>query len=97
METKNVKEATACLDGIADLVHELPVFGSSGDLKQAIIPIRVLVDRAEALVDGSSDARDRKNAGDRKRRATTKAPGKKRRTKNPPARSSSSSGPAPPK
>lgn len=97
MQSNNLQDAIACLDAVADLAREMPGFVTVEDLAKTIVPMRVLLDRADALSNGSAAARDHKNAGDRKRRATKKTPGKKSRVKNPAAKSSSSSGAPTPK
>ena len=83
MNTKTHKDARACFASISELAAN-----ASNDLfdvtpGRVITPMRVLLDHADALLNGHAEAREHKNAGDRKRRARKKAPGKKRTAKNP--------------
>ena len=83
MDTKTQRRASACLEAITELAA-----AKVGDLygvhaEDSLVPLRVLLDHAEGLINGGTEARDKKNAGDRKRRAKSKAPGKKPRKKNP--------------
>ncbi len=83
MNEKLQYDARACLGGIASLAGGA-AYGMSTELAvKELVPLRVLLDRAEALLDGKVEARGRKNAGDRKRRARKKTPGKKPRDKDP--------------
>lgn len=89
MNTNAHNEARGCLIAIGTLAAEASRAITNIEILSDITPIRVLLDRSEALLNGNAEARDRKNAGDRKRRARTKAPGKKPAAKNPSARPAS--------
>lgn len=86
MDTKTRDQVRACLDGVATLVEDVhkDLFGPAPGAM--LIPMRALLDHAEALMNGEAGARERKNAGDRARRAKKKSPGKRVRVKNPPHR-----------
>jgi len=83
MDTKARNEAHACLMAIGELSDRAGATMYGEGLQEHLVPIRVLLDHAVGLVDGKDTARDKKNAGDRARRAKSKAPGKKPRKKNP--------------
>lgn len=86
MDTKRETEARACLEAIGDLCTEIDRFHPTAVTEYQIVPLRVLLDRAEALVNGSDDARARKNAGDRSRRAGKKKTARKPRAQAKPRR-----------
>lgn len=97
MSTDTQREARECIHAAGRMCTDHIAVTVLNITPDELKPVRVLLDYAEGLLDGSAAARDRKNAGDRKRRTTKKAPGKQSRTKNPPAKGSSSSRPTPPK
>lgn len=83
MDTKTRDQASACLDGVGALLDEAHngLFGSTP--AAVLTPIRALLDRAETLMNSKDEARAKKNAGDRARRAKKKSPGKKAKRRNP--------------
>jgi len=83
MDLKPQDEARACLEAVAELATEFKLVRFDLLAPVNIVPLRVLLDHAAELLDGKEDARARKNAGDRARRANKKTPGKKPRPKNP--------------
>lgn len=83
MNMKTQQDAEACLAAISVLANNYSSFVPTILTTIELAPIRVLLDRTEALLDGKVEARGRKNAGDRKRRARKKTPGRKPRDKNP--------------
>ena len=83
MDTKTREQVGACLEAVTVLADEMGKYMSSAGNRAAFVPIYALLERAEALANGKDEAREKKNAGDRKRRAKSKAPGKKPRKKNP--------------
>lgn len=83
MNEKSQLEASACLEAIAELCKKVNIFTPTVLTEYEILPLRVLLDHVEALMNGKVEARARKNAGDRKRRATKKAPGRKPRVMDP--------------
>lgn len=89
MSTDTQREARECIHAAGRMCTDHIAVTVLNITPDELKPVRVLLDYAEGLLDGSAAARDRKNAGDRKRRTTKKAPGKKRKPKNPPAKRSS--------
>lgn len=85
MDTKAQRAASACMAAISELSAAAETNQLGPYPEDTLTPIRVLLDEAQGLVDGKGKARDKKNAGDRKRRAEKKSPGKKGRKKRAPA------------
>lgn len=76
-------EAKSCLTAIAQLAGENDKLAWSVVEPRDLAPIRALLNRAQELLDGSAEKRERKNAGDRSRRATRKSPGRPAKKKRP--------------
>lgn len=83
MNTKAYTDAQACFATLSEIAGTAAMDQFNLTTNHGIIPMRVLLDHADALLNGHAEAREHKNAGDRKRRARKKSPGKKPRKKTP--------------
>lgn len=71
-ETKTQRLAKSYLAGAMKLLDVLQFPGVPAVTPEELEPVEHLIGRARELVDGRADKRERKNAGDRKRRAKKK-------------------------
>lgn len=96
MDAKIRDEANECLSAIGELADTAQGSTFTSNPGGCLVPMRVLLEHVDELINGKAEARDKKNAGDRARRArakkTTRTPGTGKRKSG---KTSQNPGPAP--